>query len=546
MTDTRKGSTIPQWGRFEQQFTSAATYTNPFQDVTLTVQFTSPSGRVCRVEGFWDGGTTWRVRFAPDEIGPWSYTTSCTVPADSGLHGLHGSFTCGRPAGITPYEQHGPLRLSEDRRHFAHADGTPFFWLADTAWNGPLLSTPEAWDFYLAQRTRQRFTTVQWVTTQWLASPHGDLNGDVAYTGHDCIAVNPHFFRRLDRYHQKINDAGLLSVPVMLWAAVWRTPEINAINPGTSLPEDQAARLSRYMLARWSASFVAWILPGDGHYDGEIAERWKRIGRAVFGDQPHAPVTLHPGGLDWPYPPFYGESWLDFVGYQSGHSDDERTFDWIVHGPPATDWKHAMPRPFVNLEPCYENHRGGPQGFRHDAYAVRRATYWSLLNAPTAGVTYGGHGVWGWDDGTQPPTNHENTGIPLPWREALVMPGAEQLCHLIELIESVEWWRLRPAPDLIAAQPASVRKHVAAARSDNGDLVVVYIPDGGQVDLNMTGLPDDLSAIWFDPRTGQRLSARLHSNGLPRRFETPGSGDWILLFGRVVALPTTHASGANT
>ena len=39
------------------------------------------------------------------------------------------------------------------------------------------------------------------------------------------------------------------------------------------------------------------------------------------------------------------------------------------------------------------------------------------------GVSYGGHGVWGWDDGSAPPVAHPNPGVPLPWREALRMPG---------------------------------------------------------------------------------------------------------------------------
>ncbi|MEZ4664190.1 MAG: DUF4038 domain-containing protein [Caldilineaceae bacterium] len=58
------------------------------------------------------------------------------------------------------------------------------------------------------------------------------------------------------------------------------------------------------------------------------------------------------------------------------------------------------------MEPPYENHVAYQSGQPHDAHSVRRAMYWSLLNAPTAGVTYGGHGVWGWDDGSTPPVDH--------------------------------------------------------------------------------------------------------------------------------------------
>ena len=35
------------------------------------------------------------------------------------------------------------MRLSPDRHYFQHAGGTPFFWLGDTVWNGPLLSAAD-------------------------------------------------------------------------------------------------------------------------------------------------------------------------------------------------------------------------------------------------------------------------------------------------------------------------------------------------------------------------------------------------------------------
>jgi hypothetical protein len=409
--------------------------------------------------------------------------------------------------------------------------------MADTAWNGPLLATSEEWEVYLAERARQRFTAVQWVATHWLAAPTGDLHGERAYHGHERISVNPRFFQQLDRKTQRLTESGMLSVPVMLWAATWSSPQVNALNPGVVLPEDQAILLCRYMLARWSAYPVAWILPGDGVYEGEVAERWKRIGRAVFGEDPHAPVTLHPGGLEWPYDAFRDEPWLDFCGYQSGHSDNERTFAWLVGGAPAQGWEALPTRPVINLEPCYENHIGGPFGFRHDAHAVRRALYWSLLNAPTAGVSYGGHGVWGWDDGTQPSTNHPSTGVPLPWRNALLMPGAEQIAHLVATLESIAWWRLRPAPGLVAAQPrtartADSRNFIAAAQSAEGDEALVYIPTGGVVELDLRGLTSDLLASWINPRTGAREPVIDQGSATLRRLATPTGDDWLLLFSK--------------
>lgn len=530
MTETQ-ARLIPCWGRFEASFTSASTYANPFQEVALHADFVSPAGHRRTVDGFWDDGETWRVRFMPDEPGKWTYTTTCSDPGNTGLHGRSGWFDCGQPAGGTPFEQHGPLRLAENRRHLAHADGTPFFWLADTAWNGPLLSTDEEWNHYLAERSRQKFTAVQWVATQFLAAPDGDIQGRPAYSGHEQIIVNPDFYRRLDQKLAALNRAGLLGIPVLLWAAIWSNPEVNATNPGHTLPEDQAIRLARYMVARWHAHYVAWILPGDSDYSGARAERWRRIGRAVFGEKPHAPVSLHPMGMHLPLEEFKEETWLDIAGYQSGHGDDETTLAWIVTGPPASGWRQEPIRPFINLEPPYENHLAYQSRQPFSPHKVRRAMYWSLLVAPAAGVTYGGHGVWGWDDGSGPPTNHPATGTPLPWRQALVMPAAEQMAHLAGLFQSIDWWRLRPAPELVVKQPGQDRPslYIAAARAEAGDLVVIYTPEDRRIELNLANVQPHLAACWYDPRTGQRQPATPASAGDIQIFETPAPGDWVLL-----------------
>ncbi|MCF7764157.1 MAG: DUF4038 domain-containing protein [Verrucomicrobia bacterium] len=520
---------VPKWGRLELDFRSSTSYENPIQDTELRVVFTAPSGRSRLIYGFWDGDRTWKVRFAPNEVGKWHYSTSCFDTANEGLNNHSGTFLCTAASGKTVFERHGPIRVARDRRHFEHEDGTPFFWLADTAWNGPLMSTPADWNYYLNRRKLQRFTAVQWVTTQWRAAPEGDHLGELAFTGQDRIAVNPEFFQRLDEKLDAMNQADLLGVPVLLWAIGGGS--IPQVNPGYALQEEQAVRLARYMVARWGSNAVAWFLAGDGDYRGVKAERWKRIGQAVFGDEPHAPVTMHPGGMQWIQGEFTDANWLDFLGYQSGHGDDARTLTWMNSGPPASGWNLDPIRPFINLEPPYENHVAYQSKTPISAHTVRRAVYWSLLNSPTAGVSYGGHGVWGWDDGTTPPTDHQNSGIPLPWKQALEMPGAAQMTHVSSFFKAIDFWRLRPAPEVLGAQPGKQdpKRHIAAARSKEGDLLVVYVPEDRELSIVSRSLPKNFSASWYNPRTGQPEQVSAVVNQRAIQFTTPSEGDWLLL-----------------
>jgi hypothetical protein len=517
----------PTWQPAEFELRTSVERADPFQECQLRATFTGPSGRPRRVHGFWDGGDTWRVRFAPDEVGAWTGITTCDDTADAGLHGRTLQLTVREPEGDTAFERHGPVRVSDDRRHFAHLDGTPFLWLADTGWNGPLLSDDAEWRLYLETRARQGFTTVQWTATHWLASVDGDRDGRKAYSGRQRITIDPVFFQRLDGKVEALRRAGLMGVPVLLWAAEWTAdPAVNATNPGTVLPEDQAILLARHMVARWDAYPVAWFLPGDGPYEGQRASRWQRIGRAVFGDVDHAPVTLHPNGMSWYAPDFDAEAWLDFIGYQSGHGDDDATVRWLTEGPPARGWQALAPRPIVNLEPPYEDHIGYQSQRRFTAADVRKRLGWSLLVTPTAGVTYGGHGVWGWDDGTTTPQNHPTTGVPRPWQEALRLQGAEQIAHLATLLGSLEWWRLVPAPELVVDQPGGHR-HIAASRSDTGDLAVVYVPEDREVSLRLDLLQPGLRGTWVSTATGEAVPAA-PCEATPSTLMTPAPGDWWL------------------
>ena len=186
---------VHQWGRFRGSLESAQDHKDPVRDVTLEVEFTGPGGKKSTRLGFWDGGRTWRVRFSPDQTGKWIWRSRCRQ--DSGLNGERGEFRCIAYTGDNLLYRHGPIRVSQNGRHLAHVNGTPFFWLVDTVWNGALLSSKPDWDRYLDNRVSKKFTGIQFVTTQWRTA-YTDAEGMVAYTGFEKIKINPAFFQRMD------------------------------------------------------------------------------------------------------------------------------------------------------------------------------------------------------------------------------------------------------------------------------------------------------------------------------------------------------------
>lgn len=523
---------VAQWTRFEAQFTSARDYENPVQDVRVDVEFRGPKGNKQKVLAFWDGGRSWKVRFQPRETGRWNFQ-SRSVPQDPGLHDQKGEFRCVPYQGANPLYQRGSIQLSSNRRYLVHADGTPFFWLGDTAWNGALLSEHGDWEKYLKDRVTKGFTAIKFVTTQWRAA-HGDVGGQAAYAGKERISINPSFYQRMDERVDALNEHALIAAPVLIWSCC-PGREGEELSPGLFLPEDQIQVLAEYMVARWGAHQVIWLLGGDGDYRGEKAERWKRIGRAIFdaGVELDHPVTMHPGGRHWVADEFRNEPWFTFNGYQSGHGDDEKTFEWLIKGPPSENWRKETHHPDINLEPNYEGHRGYTRRIIFDDHAIRRAAYWSLLISPAAGVSYGAHGMWGWHSKPEVPLNHPNTGIALPWHEAMRLPGSTSMRHLKDLFASLKWWTLRPAQHLLAEQPGqeNATRFIAIAAAEDSSWALAYIPEGGTIQLLTETLKKPLRARWFNPRTGIWSGAPVELTTLTATVKAPDAGDWVLWLG---------------
>jgi len=252
LTASAKAQTVPLWGRWEQTFKAGAT-AEP--ETEFNLELTSPSGKIINSAGFWDGGETWRVRFMPTEAGKWAYRTRSAPPV-AGLNGKTGEFLCRRGAGDTRFLQHGAVRVSANGRFFEHADGTPFFWIGDTVWYGPILSPKGDWDTYLADRVAKRFDVVHFNVVAPRNGVAADEKGEVSFTGEKHIRINPRFYQRLDERIDAVTSRGILAAIVLTWG-------LRPVDSGNSLPEAEVVRLIRYLESRYGANDVVWIVTGD-------------------------------------------------------------------------------------------------------------------------------------------------------------------------------------------------------------------------------------------------------------------------------------------
>ena len=208
---------VARWTAHELTFESERARSDHFWDVDLAVELTAPSGRSFTVDAFWDGARVWRCRVRPDEVGEWRWRSVASDWQDTGLHDRSGSFLCEAYEGPNPVYRHGPVQVAADDLSLAHADGTPFFWLGDTVWNGLIRSTAADWDEYLCTRRAQGFSVVQFFSTHWrgLAT---DPAGEASYTEDGGFRVNPAFYQRLDAKVEAVARHGMLASAIVVLA----------------------------------------------------------------------------------------------------------------------------------------------------------------------------------------------------------------------------------------------------------------------------------------------------------------------------------------
>jgi hypothetical protein len=522
---------ISKWSRFEKSFKSLVTYADPLREATFTVLFTAPDGRTIHAYGFWDGGKTWRVRFSPDQVGHWSYETTCSDPSNKGLHRQTGKFICSIQNGKSRFAKHGPVRVALDHRHFEHADGTPFFWMADNLAAGMPRSTPADLELYAKIRVGQGFTAAVW--------PLGtstDEKGELPCIGGDRVTINPAFFQRLDAKVAILEQAGLLNMI---------TPLDGYEYPDAPLPEDDAALLVRYVVARWGASVAGWVLPieGEGEYPQvNRCERWKKLAPAAFLDS-HGPIVVYASETTWLLNRFRGERWVDAVGYGTLRDSSDDSLRWLTTQTPAVEWSKEPPGVVLPFLPS-ENRRIGRTETRFQADDVRRAAWWTLLLVPPAGFCYSAEGVAAWGasgnaadrvvrrDGSQA-SGFSSPGKPEDyplWHRSLFLPGAKQMSHLGQFMTSFEFWRVRPAPNFLPAQPgvAAPGHFVVSAGNDTRTLGLLYDPIDRTIEIFQNALPPAPNISWLNPRTGETTPA-VAVIAQHCQLPTPAEGDWVLV-----------------
>ena len=118
---TPNATTVGKYALLELTVSLTATYSNPYDpsQVDLSAVFTAPSGKTWAINGFYDS-TLWKIRFAANEIGTWSYVVKLT-DATGSTQSASNSFNC------TASSDHGWVKVAPNNRYLCYDDGTSFY-----------------------------------------------------------------------------------------------------------------------------------------------------------------------------------------------------------------------------------------------------------------------------------------------------------------------------------------------------------------------------------------------------------------------------------
>jgi hypothetical protein len=469
--------------------------------------------------------------FSPPSSGDWVLVIeSYTISSSTGNSEL-----------ITPFSTEiSQLKVDSSGNYLVKSDGSPFFYLADTAWKLPQRLNRQEIDSYLQKRKSQGFNVIMIAPGYGIDS--SNAYGHYAYENNDfdnprvVSGSNNDYWDHLDYIIKKADELGLYVSIIPIWSNHYGSESESTYR---NIGEFYGNRYKDY-------DNIIWIMGGDIRPNGmenkfrAMAEEITRqITGSTLDSNKKVLITYHPCGWyeDQGHPhtssiSLHNANWLDMNGIQSGHYD--------ASSPPLlnykyieTDYAKSPKKPTSEMESLYEGHyfKNSLSYRKGDAFDVRRNAYWSVF-AGGYGYTYGNNNIWPFYlESMGDLKHHQDTN----WKEALDSLGANDMIHLRNLMESKgTQGYLRRIPDqsmILNSNPDNEYK-IYAMRDSQGSYAFVYIPSSGKtVKMDTSKMSGNkIISKWYNPRDGTYIEIDEITKPSQRTYTTPSSGeDWVLV-----------------
>ncbi len=538
---------VPLYGLFETSVTNDRHYKNPFSSVMLEARFTSPSGRMVKFWGFYDGGTLWRQRFMPDETGTWFYSLGFS----DGAPGAVGSFECVEQGALPgPWKQNpaNPRWLTDSRGAdflplavFANCNITPLDWREAIEW--------------CKQRGYNTLVVPNFNATVW-GDGWGNRTAWATEPAEKLIRINAATYKEInyERYNLEmwrqwddmIRAAGVDGI----YIGSFQGPSgkyggrKNGKYPPAGLAFKPALRdrfdselnlpFMRYMLARQAAfwNVAYWSLGNTEVFDYAVADKEeflaygkKFASLAPFGRMITAQdcEQRHNGNRRWLSELAIPDSRkLNTVQTAAGNYSNP---DWqkaSLNNALALEAWGSPPAsggfPVMTTEGLWEGQPRAekPLSIIWGFYAAGAHTVWADWRYENDDHTFGSIGR-NWT-----PVKPLERNLFARDMLGADCVGDEQLAIAREHMTGYEYWKMEPHNELVAAGAE------AYCLAEPGRQYMVYAPDGGRIVLDLSAADGELPARWFNPRDGNYGEQFSLSGGGSVNVTAPGRDDWVL------------------
>lgn len=561
---------------------------NPFLDYRMTVVFRHTDGTTYNIPGYFaadgnaaetsaEAGTQWRAHFAPDRTGTWNYSATLvrgtkaaidpTAPTVK-LHQVNGSF------GVYESDKTGRDFRSQGRLQYVgghylqHIGSKKFFLKAGADAPETLLGYADFDGTVAGKPKRVPLKTYaphlqDWKDGDptWQNGKGKGLIGAINYlSGKGCNAFSfltynaggdgdnvwP-FIQRMDKLHYDCSkldqwsivfDHGTKKGMYLHFKMQETENDDHKLKQTYFVPTcldggnlgDQRKLYIRELIARFGHNLALnWNLGEENTQSTQ--QQLDMIGyiRKMDAYEHHVVLHTYPDQQDKVYRKLLGNnSALSGVSLQNSSIYDthKHTVKWVEASAQAGHpWVVAFDESGTAAHgQCPDlGYRGfdGTDGDGkniYDQHAVRRATLWGTLLGGGAGVEY----YFGYKFA-------ENDLVCEDWRSR---DQSWDYCRLaLEFFRDHEipFQNMKPSDHLVGNVDHDNSKYCFAQQ---GKLYLVYLPNGGSTELDLSDAPGTYSVSWFNPRSGGELTKTADIKGGSRVTLDSGRNDaedWLAM-----------------
>lgn len=498
-----------QWKEWEYTLISSKDYSPDLKPARLEVEFRGPKGQKFTTPAFTDDRIRYKVRAAFPSAGSWTWESTGSDHSDDGLHNVKGRVEVAAYSGYNPLYLHGDLRVSDNFRYLQHADGTPFFWLGDSGRDEISKLSINEWIEYVDTLAAQGISVIQ-------VHPRVSEINEPGSPFNESGLNDTLFWTDLERKIRYANNNGMF-VMISGTATTWR--DQMARNPANQ-------EFTSYLAARL-ASLMVIFSPG---YEQVFTDDLDKLSAELKKQSTHL-VTQFPLSTSRSNLTFSRTTTVDFTGLNIAdpEADVSRLFYFARQW--TTDMFSSVPvKPVILIRTVTHDFESSNPGSHNDD--LTRKTGWISILSGAKGFTHNsvylpppvpvGQGA-GPDTGTDT--------LVIDRDENDLQDGSSFVTHMRDFFNSINWWELMPAQDMIRNQEMADSLQMVVARTLDLNIVVAYLPSNQRIVINMVEYPFNLRYLWFNPATGESLPEKKFSGGSANEiFNRPeGWDDAVLL-----------------